>query len=105
MHTNFKLSTHGEYLGLILPDGITVANEFVPAYPPQEPDVPFSYGLSSDGVDGSRTVFLTPTPAVQNVPEPSALVMLGMGAIGLAACTWRHRRVTRCERGVAQGRV
>jgi hypothetical protein len=92
MHTNFKLSSHGEYLGLILPDGITVANEFVPAYPPQEPDVSFTYGLSPDGVDGGHTVFLTPTPMVQNVPEPSALVLLGMGTLGLVACAWRRRR-------------
>ncbi len=55
--------------------------------------VRFAYGLSQDSVDGSRTVFLTPTPRVQNVPEPSALVLLGMGALGLAVCARRRRRV------------
>ncbi len=43
LHTNFKLSGSGEYLGLVRPDGVTVVSEFSPAYPAQAPDV--SYGL------------------------------------------------------------
>jgi len=42
LHTNFKLSAGGGYLGLYTPDGV-VANEVSPAYPSQFPDV--SYGL------------------------------------------------------------
>ena len=30
LHTNFKLSGNGEYLGLIRPDGVTVAWEYYP---------------------------------------------------------------------------
>ena len=43
LHTNFKLSGAGEYLGLVRPDGVTVVSEYSPAYPVQAPDV--SYGL------------------------------------------------------------
>ena len=42
LHTNFSLSTQGEYLALIRPDG-GVATEFAPAYPVQGTDV--SYGF------------------------------------------------------------
>ena len=44
LHTNFRLSAAGEYLGLVRPDGVTIASEYAPAYPVQVPDV--SYGLS-----------------------------------------------------------
>ena len=44
LHTNFKLSGTGEYLGLVRPDGVTVVSEYAPAFPIQAPDV--SYGLS-----------------------------------------------------------
>ncbi|MCL4178907.1 MAG: lamin tail domain-containing protein [Verrucomicrobia bacterium] len=42
LHTNFRLGSSGEYLGLYRPDG-TAATLFAPAYPPQLEDV--SYGL------------------------------------------------------------
>ncbi|KKM02112.1 hypothetical protein LCGC14_1787700, partial [marine sediment metagenome] len=43
LHTNFKLDGGGEYLALVHPDGVTIANEFAPAYPPQVADI--SYGV------------------------------------------------------------
>jgi hypothetical protein len=43
LHTNFRLSGSGEYLGLVGPDGVTVISEFAPVYPVQAADV--SYGL------------------------------------------------------------
>ena len=43
LHTSFGLSTSGEYLGLVRPDG-TIATEFYQTYPSQVPDV--SYGFS-----------------------------------------------------------
>jgi len=42
LHTNFKLSTTGEYLALIRPDN-TTATQIQPQFPPQFPDV--SYGV------------------------------------------------------------
>ena len=48
LHTNFRLSGDGEYLGLFRPD-LSVASEFTPAFPPQFEDV--SYGLSANATN------------------------------------------------------
>ena len=45
LHTNFRLSAEGEYLALVMPDGVTTADEFALAYPRQFRDVSFGYGL------------------------------------------------------------
>ncbi len=42
LHSNFSLDRDGEYLALVRPDGVTIASEFAPRYPPQATDV--SYG-------------------------------------------------------------
>ena len=55
LHTNFKLSGPGEYLGLIMPDGATVASEYAPLFPPQVANV--SYGLTP--VTGSSAVLVS----------------------------------------------
>ena len=57
LHTNFKITTSGEYLGLIQPDG-TVAFDYAPSFPVQYEDI--SYG----GSPGQY--FLTPTPGAEN---------------------------------------
>ncbi|MGC8886079.1 MAG: lamin tail domain-containing protein [Verrucomicrobiia bacterium] len=44
LHTNFKLNNSGEYLALVKPDGMTIASEFSPAFPPQFSDI--SYGVA-----------------------------------------------------------
>ncbi len=44
LHANFSLNGNGEYLALVAPDGVTIATQFAPAFPPQKPDV--SYGIS-----------------------------------------------------------
>ena len=61
LHTNFKLSASGEYLGLIEADGTTIASDYAPAFPAQYTDV--SYGIGSLG--GLR-YFGTPTPGAAN---------------------------------------
>jgi len=69
LHTNFKLSGSGEYLGLVHPDGRTVVSEFFPSYPRQAPDV--SYGPIGSTAE---TVLLMPgAPARALVPRNSAL--------------------------------
>ncbi len=73
-HTNFKLSSGGEYLALVQPDGL-VAFEYgssVDDYPAQSTDV--SYGIDADG---EERYLLTPTPGTPN----------GVGTLGFVADT------------------
>ena len=44
LHTNFKLSSTGELLALVKPDGITISHAYYPAFPEQFADI--SYGLN-----------------------------------------------------------
>jgi hypothetical protein len=44
LHTSFQIKAGGDYLALVMPDGVTVASQFSPAYPPQSEDV--SYGVA-----------------------------------------------------------
>ncbi len=65
LHTNFALSTGGEYLGLIKADGQTVASEFAPTFPAQAEDVAYGRVSSPDGT--WQTGFLRqPTPGAAN---------------------------------------
>ncbi|MEM7531759.1 MAG: lamin tail domain-containing protein [Chloroflexota bacterium] len=61
LHTNFRLSSSGDYLALVQPDGETIANEFPPTYPEQ-------YGNVSFGLDpnGSQVYFSPATPNAAN---------------------------------------
>ena len=69
LHTNFKLSDDPpEYLGLIQPDGSTVAAEFAPKYPVQAADI--SYGWTTDGT--RQGFFFEPSPGLPNGNEVSA---------------------------------
>ena len=47
LHTSFSLSGSGDYLALVRPDGVTIEQEFAPAYPPQS--ARFSYGFPMNG--------------------------------------------------------
>ncbi len=61
LHTNFKLSRDGEYVGLVGPEGV-VAHDLGESYPVQIADV--SYGIASGG---SETGYLaTATPGASN---------------------------------------
>ena len=53
LHTNFKLSSSGDYIALVRADGTTIEHDWGPAYPAQITDV--SYGL---GMSGGSTVLL-----------------------------------------------
>lgn len=49
LHTNFKLSSAGEYLALVRPDGTSVEQDFGAMFPAQQPDI--SFGVSMNAVD------------------------------------------------------
>jgi hypothetical protein len=68
LHTNFRLSGSGEYLGLVRPDGVTVASEFAP-FPIQAPDV--SYGLDASTFE--QVLLTQGAPARALVPQDDAL--------------------------------
>ena len=67
LHTNFKLDDDGEFLALVHPDGVTIAHQFAPVFPPQAPDV--SYGISGAATQvalagaGSIVKFTVPADA------------------------------------------
>lgn len=79
-HANFKLSKEGEYLALTGPGGVT-AQEFAPAFPPQEDNV--SFGLV--GGDPAQAGFLAkPTPGMANDPtsaKPARVVFSETGGL------------------------
>jgi hypothetical protein len=61
LHTNFELSSGGEYLGLIDSDGKTVLSEIAPKFPKQDKDR--SYGLGIWG-EPTSTSLVTPNDMV-----------------------------------------
>lgn len=67
LHTNFRLTSLGDYLALVRPDGQTVANEFSPAFPRQFPDVSYGYGLRQS----QRTLIDTNALVRYVVPDSS----------------------------------
>jgi len=69
LHTNFKLSSSGEFLALIKPDGTTLSHSYSPAFPPQVADV--SYGIY--GTVSNEMYFTSPTPGYANLPGDSDL--------------------------------
>lgn len=68
LHTNFKLSSSGEYLGLIRPDGTTVESDFGPTFPQQVVDI--SYGLQQSTT--STTLVDTGASVTYHVPSNGA---------------------------------
>ena len=73
LHANFKLNANGEYLGLVMPDGQTVAHHFLMKYPKQKDDVSYGMPVSLDLIKSSESTviggairFLEPTPGGPN---------------------------------------
>ena len=66
LHTNFRLSAAGEYLGLVRPDMI-VADEFAPEFPQQHRGVSYGRAMSAQSADLLRGAdsfsYVVPTAA------------------------------------------
>ncbi len=60
LHTNFSLSSSGEYLALVSPNGHTIVQEFAPEYPPQKSDTSYT----------SQGFLSLPTPGSENTGIP-----------------------------------
>lgn len=73
LHANFKLSDSGEYLGIVRPDGVTVEQDYSPAYPIQVTNV--SYGLKQEVTDeslasvGAAATYLVPSDGDDDVQD------------------------------------
>ena len=73
LHTNFKLSSRGEYLALVRKGnggGFEVIGDFSPEYPAQEEGL--SYGLAADGI--TLGFLVIPTPNAINGPVGEGFV-------------------------------
>jgi len=77
LHTSFALSSAGEYLGLVHPDGSTIASAFAPQFPQQYADV--SYGLAQDIT--VTTLIGSNAPVTVFVPTNGALGLSWTGTL------------------------
>ena len=68
LHTSWALGKGGEYLGLVMSNGTTIASQFAPTFPEQFEDI--SYGV----LDGTNIYFGTPTPGAPNSTNSVAFV-------------------------------
>lgn len=64
LHASFSLSAGGEYLGLVQPDGTTIAYQYAPEFPPQITDI--SYGITTDGETNVIGYLAEATPGASN---------------------------------------
>jgi hypothetical protein len=88
LHTNFKLNTGGESLGLFAPDGVTA--EHAITFGPQLPNV--SEGFFPDGIIANRVAMTNWSPKARNqvgTPPPPAFTAStsGNGTIRIALST------------------
>ena len=82
LHTNFKLSGSGEYLALVMPDGVTKATEFAPAFPPQYADISYGYAMT-----GAVHTLVAPNAAVRAL-VPALEIGAGWRLVGFDDSTW-----------------
>ncbi|MCH2059747.1 MAG: lamin tail domain-containing protein [Verrucomicrobiales bacterium] len=71
LHTNFQLSSDGEYLGLVEPDGLSVVSEIAPEYPSQQAGV--SYGTGTWGLPTEAVLVEADSSLNYLIPRDDAL--------------------------------
>jgi hypothetical protein len=64
LHTNFKLSAGGEYLGLVDTNGTTVLDRYTPTFPPQLDDISYGRAMQPTGVS---TAFVAPGASLKAI--------------------------------------
>lgn len=79
LHTNFAMSASGEYLGLVKPDGVTVAFEYAPEFPAQIDNISFGLPATSETTWGEPTFLSRPTPGTANAVASSGNITATVG--------------------------
>ena len=84
LHANFQLDSAGEYLALVKADGVTIAHQYTPMFPPQVDGV--SYGI---GVSAVTSTFVTNgDPAKWRVPLNSAAMPADWATTNFNDAAW-----------------
>lgn len=83
LHTNFRLSSSGEYLALVF-QGTEIVSQFAPVFPPQVPDV--SYGLQQQA---ATTVWIATNALVRVFIPTNNALGLDWTAPGFNEADWR----------------
>jgi len=94
LHTNFKLSSDGEYLALVRPNGKTIAHEYLPKYPKQKADI--SFGLTKSHFESQRWLSKEPLRDYSYFAEPTPLEPNPNGSLtskGLKPTTDETRKI------------
>ena len=82
LHTDFKLGGSGEYLALVMPDGVTKASEFAPTYPQQYADISYGYVMT-----GAVTTIVAPDAAARAL-VPSTDIGTSWRLAGFSDSAW-----------------
>ena len=69
LHTNFSLSSDGEFLALVGPENVGIVTKFSPAYPKQPHN--YSYGFGSHEKPIEKTLIPWPSTAKWIIPDNS----------------------------------
>lgn len=84
LHTSFALDNAGEYLALVKPDGVTIAQQFAPIFPPQINGV--SYGIETSV---TTSLFVTNGNVARwRVPTSSGAMPAGWAATNFNDAAW-----------------